>query len=280
MGMAEKTIQNLSQSSLQDFVDCPRRFELRYLKKLNYPAAQTEPILENEKHMQEGAQFHRLVHEHLLGMPVEKLHLLANTPKLRRWFENYLNADLRLADYTLHPEFTLSAPLGNLRLVAKYDLVAVQKNEGMRGASQVIILDWKTYRRRPRDEWLATRLQTRVYRSLLVQSGAYLNEGVPFKPEQLEMIYWFADFPNEPARFKYDATLFNRDWETLAKLTEEIVSAAEYPKTEELIRCSYCPFRSYCERGSQAGAYEALESEMEAEELFDIHFEQIGEIAF
>ncbi|OGO24186.1 MAG: hypothetical protein A2Y54_02575 [Chloroflexi bacterium RBG_16_51_16] len=280
MGMAEKTIQNLSQSSLQDFVDCPRRFELRYLKKLNYPAAQTEPILENEKHMQEGAQFHRLVHEHLLGMPVEKLHLLANTPKLRRWFENYLNADLRLADYTLHPEFTLSAPLGNLRLVAKYDLVAVQKNEGTRGASQVIILDWKTYRRRPRDEWLATRLQTRVYRSLLVQSGAYLNEGVPFKPEQLEMIYWFADFPNEPARFKYDATLFNRDWETLAKLTEEIVSAAEYPKTEELIRCSYCPFRSYCERGSQAGAYEALESEMEAEELFDIHFEQIGEIAF
>ena len=280
MGMAEKTIQNLSQSSLQDFVDCPRRFELRYLKKLNYPAAETEPILENEKHMQEGAQFHRLVHEHLLGMPVEKLHLLANTPKLRRWFENYLNADLRLADYTLHPEFTLSAPLGNLRLVAKYDLVAVQKNEGTRGASQVIILDWKTYRRRPRDEWLATRLQTRVYRSLLVQSGAYLNEGVPFKPEQLEMIYWFADFPNEPARFKYDATLFNRDWETLAKLTEEIVSAAEYPKTEELIRCSYCPFRSYCERGSQAGAYEALESEMEAEELFDIHFEQIGEIAF
>ena len=280
MGMAEKTIQNLSQSSLQDFVDCPRRFELRYLKKLNYPAAETEPILENEKHMQEGAQFHRLVHEHLLGMPVEKLHLLANTPKLRRWFENYLNADLRLADYTLHPEFTLSAPLGNLRLVAKYDLVAVQKNEGTRGASQVIILDWKTYRRRPRDEWLATRLQTRVYRSLLVQSGAYLNEGVPFKPEQLEMIYWFADFPNEPARFKYDATLFNRDWDTLAKLTEEIVSAAEYPKTEELIRCSYCPFRSYCERGSQAGAYEALESEMEAEELFDIHFEQIGEIAF
>ena len=280
MGMAEKTIQNLSQSSLQDFVDCPRRFELRYLKKLNYPAAETEPILENEKHMQEGAQFHRLVHEHLLGMPVEKLHLLANTPKLRRWFENYLNADLRLADYTLHPEFTLSAPLGNLRLVAKYDLVAVQKNEGTRGASQVIILDWKTYRRRPRDEWLSTRLQTRVYRSLLVQSGAYLNEGVPFKPEQLEMIYWFADFPNEPARFKYDATLFNRDWETLAKLTEEIVSAAEYPKTEELIRCSYCPFRSYCERGSQAGAYEALESEMEAEELFDIHFEQIGEIAF
>ncbi len=278
--MAEKTIQNLSQSSLQDFVDCPRRFELKYLKKLNYPAAETEPILENEKHMQEGAQFHRLVHEHLLGMPVEKLHLLANTPKLRRWFENYLNADLGLADYTLHTEFTLSAPLGNLRLVAKYDLVAVQKHEGTRGASQVIILDWKTYRRRPRDEWLATRLQTRVYRSLLVQCGAFLNEGVQFKPEQVEMIYWFADFSNEPARFKYDATLFNRDWETLAKLTEEIVSAAKYPKTEDLIRCSYCPFRSYCERGSQAGAYEALESEMEAEELFDIHFEQIGEIAF
>ena len=280
MGMAEKTIQNLSQSSLQDFVDCPRRFELRYLKKLNYPAAQTEPILENEKHMQEGAQFHRLVHEHLLGMPVEKLHLLANTPKLRRWFENYLNADLRLADYTLHPEFTLSAPLGNLRLVAKYDLVAVQKHEGTRGASQVIILDWKTYRRRPRDEWLSTRLQTRVYRSLLVQSGAYLNEGVPFKPEQLEMIYWFADFPGEPARFPYTSAQFKRDWDMLTKLEEEIASASDYPLTDDRQKCAYCTYRSYCERGIRAGDMDEAEAEMEAESLFDVNFEQIGEIAF
>jgi predicted RecB family nuclease len=164
--------------------------------------------------------------------------------------------------------------------VAKYDLVAIKNSDGSRSADQALILDWKTYRKRPRDEWLASRLQTRVYRTLLVKSGSFLNNGVPLQPEQLGMVYWFADFPNEPARFKYDITQFNRDWEALSKLIEEIESAAEYPKTTDLTRCSYCPFRSYCGRGSQAGAYEDLDSEMEAEELFDIHFEQIGEIAF
>ena len=278
--MVEKKKVNLSQSSLQDYVDCPRRFELRYLKKLNYPAAETEPILENELHLQEGAQFHRLVHEHLLGMPVEKLRPLANSQKLQRWFENYLNADLGLSDYTLHPEYSLSAPVGNLRIVAKYDLVAIKDGKSGENATRVLIFDWKTYRKRPRDEWLAARLQTRVYRALLVKGGEYLTDGEAFKPEQVEMIYWFADFPNEPARFKYDTTLFLRDWDSLTKLTEEIVSAVDYPMTTDLTRCSYCPFRSYCDRGSQAGDFEALESEMEVQELFDIQFEQIGEIAF
>ena len=32
-----------SQSSLQDYMDCPRRFQLRYLDRLIYPAAESEP---------------------------------------------------------------------------------------------------------------------------------------------------------------------------------------------------------------------------------------------
>ncbi len=62
-----------SQSSLQDYADCPRRFQLRYLDKLIYPAAETEPALENEKHLQEGQNFHRLAQQYLLGIPTEKL---------------------------------------------------------------------------------------------------------------------------------------------------------------------------------------------------------------
>jgi hypothetical protein len=53
-------LPTLSQSSLQDYNDCPRRFELRYLQRLAYPAIETEPALENEKHQREGEFFHRL----------------------------------------------------------------------------------------------------------------------------------------------------------------------------------------------------------------------------
>ncbi|MDP1716390.1 MAG: PD-(D/E)XK nuclease family protein [Anaerolineales bacterium] len=283
-------LATLSQSSLQDYHDCPRRFELRYLRRLAYPAIETEPALENEKHQQEGEYFHRLVQQHLIGIPAEQIGKLANTDNLQRWWENYMNAsDLRVLTSSpkgkepggLHAETTLSAPLGKFRLVAKYDLIAIDNEK-------IVIYDWKTYRKRPRNEWLAIRWQTRVYRALLVQAGAHLNGGKPIAPEQIEMIYWFADFPNDPARFIYKADQFKRDCDALTKLADEITNASSgsttlttgFPKTDQAAKCNYCPYRSYCNRGIRAGDVLDAELETEAEELFDINFEQIGEIAF
>jgi CRISPR/Cas system-associated exonuclease Cas4 (RecB family) len=275
-------LHSLSQSSLQDYYDCPRRFELRYIQHLAYPAIESEPALENEKHQQEGEYFHRLVQQHLIGIPAEQIGKLANTDNLLRWWENYLNApDLRgLAQRPagkdlggLYPEITLSAPLGKFRLVAKYDLIAIDKD-------QALIFDWKTYRKRPKNEFLHIRWQTRVYRALLVQAGAHLNGGKPFTPEQIEMVYWFADFPAEPARFVYKADQYKRDWDALIKIANEIASASAFPKTNDLAKCSYCPYRSYCDRGIRAVDAADAELETSAEESFDINFEQIGEIAF
>ncbi len=257
-------------------MDCAQRFKLRYLDRLSYPAAETEPTLENEKHQQEGEYFHRLVQQHLIGIPAEQIAKFANTPNLQRWWENFHN-DKDLSGLRgmskLYPEATLSAPLGKYRLLAKYDLIAVRDGKA-------VIYDWKTYRKRPRNEWLATRMQTRVYRSLLVQAGAHLNNGKAFEPEEIEMIYWFADFPEEPARFPYNSAQFQRDWDALLKLSEEVASASSYPLTEDRQKCLFCTYRSYCERGIRAGDVEQAEAERDAEELFDVNFEQIGEIAF
>jgi CRISPR/Cas system-associated exonuclease Cas4 (RecB family) len=279
-------LTTLSQSSLQDYQDCPRRFELRYLQRLTYPAIETEPALENEKHQKEGEYFHRLVQQHLIGIPAEQINKLANTENLQRWWSNFLDFRSLAARWrfgSLYPEITLSAPLGKFRLVAKYDLIAV-------GKDQITIFDWKTYRKRPKNEWLHIRWQTRVYRALLVQAGAHFNNGKPFAPEQIEMVYWFADFPTEPARFVYKADQYKRDWNALAKIADEIANASTtpsstglttgFPKTDEASKCSYCPYRSYCNRGTRAGDAADAELETEAEELFDINFEQIGEIAF
>ncbi|MBN2117001.1 MAG: PD-(D/E)XK nuclease family protein [Anaerolineales bacterium] len=275
----------LSQSSLQDYVDCAQRFKLRYLDRLSYPAVETEPALENEKHQQEGEYFHRLVQQHLIGIPAEQIAKFANTPNLQRWWENFQKnlTGFREAPpeqseggknlLGLYPEATLSAPLGRYRLLAKYDLIALRDGKA-------IIYDWKTYRKRPRNEWLAARMQTRVYRALLVQAGAHLNNGKPFEPEQIEMIYWFAEFPDEPACFPYTTAQFKRDWDLLVKLSEEVASASSYPLTEDRQKCAFCTYRSYCERGVRAGDIDQAEAEMDAEELFDVDFEQIGEIAF
>lgn len=277
-------LTTLSQSSLQDYNDCPRRFELRYLQRLAYPAIETEPALENEKHQREGEQFHRLVQQYFVGIPAERVAKSTNTDNLQRWWQNFINDKnleglkdsstnpaLRLSG--LRTEVTLSAPLGSFRLIAKYDLIAAE-------GKKFYIYDWKTYRKRPKNEFLSIRWQTRVYRALLVQAGAFLNNNNPIAPEQIEMIYWFSDFPNDPARFPYSTDQFKRDWDAITRFAEEIDNASSFPKTEDANRCLYCPYRSYCNRGIRAGDALDAELETEAEELFDINFEQIGEIEF
>lgn len=90
--MSAFQLATLSQSSLQDYVDCARRFQLRYVERLAYPAVESEPALENEQHQREGEFFHRLAQQYLVGIPREQVSKLANTPNLQRWWGNFSNA--------------------------------------------------------------------------------------------------------------------------------------------------------------------------------------------
>jgi len=285
-----------SQGSLQDYVDCPRRFQLRYLLRLAWPAVEVEPALENERHLQQGAAFHRLVHQHILGLSPERLSSMVTDKDLSRWWHNYLgSAPADLAELC-YPEVALSALVSGHRLVAKYDLIAVGPvlsgstalSEAEGPGQHSTILDWKTSRKRPRRQWLAKSLQTRVYPYLLVRAGSHLNEGRPFQPEQVEMIYWFANFPEDPESFPCDAAQYDEDGDYLASLVEEIKNAGhppgddDFPLTTQERRCRYCPYRSLCRRGVRAGAFDEAEDEPERVDDFEIAlgFEQIAEIEY
>ena len=218
-----------SQGSLQDFVECRRRFYLRYLRRLAWPAVQSEPVLEFERYMQQGEQFHRLVQQHQVGVPLERLTPLAQGEDLSRWWLNYLShceengslGSLATEGSRRYAEISLSVPMGSTRLVAKYDLLLVTS------AGRAVIIDWKTARKRPHRQWLAAHLQTRVYPYLLIRGGAHLNEGRPFEPEQVEMVYWFANFPEQAEHFTYNQNAFNSDGEYLAELISSVQLMAE-----------------------------------------------------
>ena len=269
-----------SQGSLQDFVDCRRRFQLRYLLRQSWPAVPSEPVLELERYMQQGARFHRMLQQHQLGLPVERLAPMALDEDLSRWWENYLLFSqggglqaLTGIGARYYPEITLTTPLGSYRLLAKLDLLAVTSQ------GHALILDWKTARKRSRRQWLADRLQTRVYPYLLLQAGAFLNGGTPFLPEQVEMVYWFADFSDQPERFPYSAQAFQADGDYLAELVATIqrLSAEEYSLTTDVRHCAYCVYRSLCDRGGKAGLLDEFDTPEEAP-LLD--FDQISEIEF
>lgn len=275
-----------TQANLQDYVECRRRFQLRHLLALSWPAVEAEPADAYEATVRDGEAFHRLIHQHQLGLPVERLAALAagaaetagGSEQLQVWWERYLAAapaDLPAARY---PELTLTVPLGGQRLAAKYDLVAVEPGR------RAVIVDWKTGGHRPSRAWLAARLQTRVYRYVLAEAGAGLNAGHPIRPDQITMLYWFANFPDQPERLYYDVTQHAADAAYLASLAAEIAAAGEddFFLTADEARCRFCPYRSLCGRGTEAGQMDEVEVEAEVEadwaNAFD--FEQVAEVAF
>lgn len=270
-----------SQASLQDYVDCRRRFQLRYLLALAWPAVEAEPIAVHEAHLLQGELFHRLVHQHQLGIPADRLAGLVREGSLppedaglAAWWENYLQAGPEDLPPQRHPEITLSAPIGGHRLLAKYDLIAVEPGR------RAVIVDWKTSQTRPGRPWLVARLQTRVYRYLLVRAGAHLTG--PLGADQVEMIYWFANYPDQPERLRYSEIEYQADAEYLAALIGEIAGAGEgdFPLTEDRRRCRFCVYRSLCERGQEAGHWAEADVEEEAPSAWEagFDFEQVAEL--
>lgn len=269
----------LSQGSLQDFVDCRRRFQLRYVLRRAWPAIAAEPALENERHLRLGELFHRLVQQHAVGVPVERLSRMAVDDDVSRWWRHYLDsspANLLGAHYH---ELALSAPLGEFRLVGTYDLVVITPQ------GRAIIYDWKTSRRRPSRGWLAARLQTLVYPYLLVEASSELRPGQGIAPDQVEMVYWFADFPDQPERFAYSVEQHRENGVRLAALVQEAMELSEvggdWPLTPVEEHCRFCVYRSLCNRGVRAGEVdEAEEAAGEPLAVVDVDFEQIAEIEY
>ena len=282
---------HFSQSNLQDYLDCQRRFQLRHLHHVDWPALETQPASDNENFLRLGAEFHYLIRQHITGVPVERLSASvkrgsqSEQDDLARWWNNYLTAldpgeDLagRLfpsAPVTarLLPEYSLSLPLGDYRLIAKFDLLILYSTGAL------TIIDWKTNHRRPQRRWLQERTQTRIYLYTLAKSGMHKGEiGNPL-PEQIEMLYWFANFPTEPVSIVYSAEQMVQDETYLVDLIDQIKHKDEkgFPLTHDEKQCQFCIYRSLCARGTTAGEFTATEN-VENNALIEDHMINMSEI--
>jgi CRISPR/Cas system-associated exonuclease Cas4 (RecB family) len=263
-----------SQASLQDYADCPYRFQSRYVLGVLWPAAHGLD-LEWEHRAELGAAFHQLVHRHTLGLPADVLASTASGGDIARWWQAYLTQPPRgLPAGTRRSEVRLSTPRGTCRLVARYDLLAVEPGK------KAVIVDWKTSQVRPPRAWLEERWQTLVYRYVLAEAGTQLNGGSPFRPEQIELVYWFANYPQQVERFPYDAAQHERAGAALDSLVAEIAAREEqeWPLAPDPAHCQYCTYRTLCGRETGKGAPHD-EPEADLSDL-DIDLEQIAEIEF
>jgi len=264
-----------SQNSLQDYRDCARRFQLRYVLGQQWPAVEAEPLRDHEYFLDLGEQFHLLAQRYFLGIPPERL--TPHDPLLGEWWQNFLQYPVLDLPTTLRkPEFQLSTPLANQRLLARFDLLAIEPGQ------RAVIVDWKTSRYRPDRRTLASRLQTRVYPFVLAEAGTYLF-GCPISPEQIRLVYWFASDPTRPEIFEYDASLHKENRDYLAQLINEIMGQEEeiWPLTGDTTHCEYCIYRSLCDRGAKAGLLDSAPVEItSAESDFRFELDEVEEIAF
>lgn len=281
---------SFSQSSLQAFDDCPRRFWLAYAQQLPWPAVEAAPVQDHEALMRMGSLFHRLVERAEVGLDTDVL-AAGLEPQLATWFDTYLrHRPADLPTEFVEVEKVLSVPFGagdaQFRLAAKYDLIAADRD----GA--VVIVDWKTNRRRTDPSTLSRRWQTLVYLYVLVEASAHLPFA-PVTPERVEMLYWFVNDPLHPVRFHYDSAQHALNRERLDDLLASILAGSteqDFPQVldTELNRkrfCNYCVYRSRCGRGVAAGELDEVD---DVEEFFvvdettalEFTLDEVEEIAF
>ena len=262
-----------SQNNLQDFVDCPRRFELKYLLKLDWPALVSEPIQEFEHLQILGLRFHTLVQQHLAGIPVETLEPTLDDPNLIKWWKNYLIFIDKYLNFRRYVEYPQIIHFHNFRLIAKYDLLIFEEG------GNTTILDWKTTQHRTSTFILEKKLQSLVYPFILAEA----KKGI-YVPEKIQMIYWFPDFPNEPEIFDYSNERHKQTEIYFKEMIDDIAERknGEFQLTDDERKCKYCIYRSLCDRCIQAGDLTKKVEDVVAgsDETDDLDFDKIEEIEF
>jgi hypothetical protein len=225
----------LTRSRLQALDDCRRRFWLGSIHRVRWPAAAEETAVEQA--LARGREFHRVLERHFLGLVVEPV-----APSLRALWRAWQKNPLPLPLGRILPEVTLSTPEGDERLLGRFDLLAIPADP----RATTLIADWKTaYRPRTRAE-LAADIQTWLYPYILVEGGAALA-GRELDPENVELVYWQAAVPADPARYSAAKHATNR-----TKIRELIARAEALRKEQmppvinDLSICARCPYRTYC----------------------------------
>ncbi len=252
----EKTLK-LSRAQLQAFLECKRRFELRTLTHLPWPPA---PLVEPQATaVSRGQQFHRLLERHFLGMQIDSQSI--DDPDLRRWWFAFRESDLRLPDGRFLPEHRLTIPAGNHFLTGRFDLLILGEEAGLPCAC---IYDWKTSRpRQPAD--LRADWQTRLYLAMLAESGeALLGSGRSLHPNQITLIYWYVDEPDQPRELSYNQAQHAQNWSQILALLAEIdaqITAGEWPLTDDWEQCRNCIYQTYCGRQSSKPVNQLFEED-------------------
>jgi len=230
---------HFTQSNLQDFVDCERRFYLRHIAGQRWPSPLAEPQDEVERALKRGSRFHQLVERHQHGVDMDILRdSTVDDMVIGEWLDRYEAALADLGPFTQQwVEVSLSTRVAEKPVLAKYDFIGL-KDGALTG------IDWKTGRL-PDVQRLQQRMQTIIYLLVLFREGARLA-GQDINSFSL---YYVSVNDGETRRFTVNSQDAHRLSTQLQGVIEQVLLAREFPLTPDEWKCKYCLYRGLCERG-------------------------------
>lgn len=254
-----------SQSALSIFNDCRRRFRYRYLDGLYWPAewGMNEEV---KKDLKQGSQFHLLAERYYsqtLGQTV-----LNSKPLLQSWLNRLRK--FSQAKNVVSAEQELRLQVGNLKLLAKYDLLKYNELE-----NKFLIFDWKTDKKSLYQKDIQNSMQSRFYLYLLVEAGyQYFKNN--YKLEKMpELIYWNPRYPKQKVQIKYKEAEFEKDKNYFKKLINQILAEKDFALTTDLNKCRFCEYRPIC-RDKKTETKTIIEEDLD----LNLDWEAIEEIEF
>jgi hypothetical protein len=241
---AAELMIRLSQGQLKVLTTCPRKFGYIYIDRLTQP---TTP--EQELKMRWGSQFHLLMQQRELGLPIESI--LESSPQLNSWLKSIVATAPAL--FELDPqswresEHPRTLAVDGYLFTAIYDLLILNPQ-------QARIVDWKTYPLPKHKQDLQEDWQTRLYLYLLAETSEYL-------PKQITFTYWFIQSLPQPQslEFKYTTKQHDRTQQelrqilsTLSELLDTLPPRGDaWPQIPESQgQCKFCHFAPRCDRTS------------------------------
>ncbi|TZE82163.1 PD-(D/E)XK nuclease family protein [Calorimonas adulescens] len=236
-----------SQTALRTYMSCPLKFKNRYIEGLYWnfdsPAAR------------EGREFHLDAKRHFLNLP-----LSGHNGDLIATMADFVPVE---SGKEYLPEFSLRHNNGNIKIMAKYDLVVVGET--------VEIYDWKTESARPNAEKLRDDIQTRLYLYTMAAAGKTIKEDI--RPSDISITYFNPSYPSSPVRIDYDSYRFEKDEIKISGLVSQILKDTEFKPTDDRRKCAYCEYNRLCN-----GKPVSLDSVDDQD--FELSWDDIEEISF
>ncbi len=258
-----------SQLSLSVYEKCPLKFRRRYLDGLYWPVDWSEN-LKQKNIIEKGRDFHLLAQRYYQrGEDIEEDFIEKD---LLEWFDQLKKFRPYNKRDDFYPEHELRINRANKKLVAKYDLLYINRSN-----NSLIIYDWKTNKKRFENHKLEDNLQTRVYLYVLAEAGLRYFPVNDLDLDKISIIYWNPRYPKQVKKINYNKTQFNKDKKFLENKVKEIknLSYEDFKAVSNKKTCKYCEYRPICE-GKKAENIEIKEDDIDLE----INWDNIDEIAF